>query len=414
VNPQTIQPLTGLRVCMLLNNDIVRDGRVLKKARTLSEAGARVLIVGQGNEKSPLLDEEPFDATLATPPYTGDSVLKRWSPAWIIRVIANQAYKRVGLLRRLRRGVVMSAFFNKDMQDPAVQFKPHVVEANDVFTGLAALDIAQATGCILVYDTHEYFSGYFTGHNNDKYRQQRSDEIEENLFTHAQQVFAPSTQIAEKIKERYPAILVTALFNSLPFESSIVAPPHRPVRLLDQTSVRSFNGHEAVIKAMKKLKGKATYTIQGQCIDKRYRQSLETLIARFGLGDVVFFEDAFTPGEAIGRASGFDIGLASYPFDVPSKNLTLANRTFTYLNAGLAIAVCGSKANIELPGFNEYGTVLDISSPKTIADSLLPLIDDPALLAHKKERAYAWSQSFSWEHQAEKYLAAYHGLYARD
>jgi len=223
-------------------------------------------------------------------------------------------------------------------------------------------------------------------------------------------VFTPAPFISKMVHDDYPEKTVVTLLNSLPFEERATETVHRPVRLLDQTSVRAINGHEMVIYAMQSMRGRATYTIQGQCLDEGYRKSLEDQIRNLGLSEVVFLEGAFAPDEAIERATNFDIGLASYPFDVASKQNTLANRVFTYLNAGLAIAVCGSAANLSLDGFNEYGIVLDITSPQTIVDSLTPLIDNPGLLLQKKQAAFRWAPYFSWEHQAEKYLHEYQML----
>ena len=397
----------ALRVCILVNNDIVRDGRILKKARSLSEAGMQVLVVGEGETKDPHLDHEPFEIALAyrsVKPIVAPH--DRGLKANALRT-ARSVYRRFSVLQRLRRRVVEENFLNEGMIDPAVQFKPDVVEANDVFTGEAALAIVERTGCLLTYDSHELFEGYFTGHRNNTHAQRKSDEIEARLLARAERVFTPSEQIANHLRCAHPGHDPIVLLNSLPFEEREVEKVHQPVRLLDQTSVREFNNHEAVIEAIALLKGKATYTIQGQCLDPLYRARLFKLIDSLDLGDAVFLDDPFTPDEAITRASSYDIGLASYPFEVPSKNLTLANRVFTYLNAGLAIAVCASSANTALPGFNEYGAVLDIASPETIAHSLAPLIDDPVLIAQKKERAYAWAREFSWEHQAKKYIDAY-------
>jgi len=402
-----MQPFKGIRICMLINNDIVRDGRVLKKARALCVAGAEVLVIGQGEKRSSRLDAEPFESVVvATPSADFLPRLGREDVPWLIRVFTNLTYTKLKFLL-LKHTLITNQFLNRRMVKPAVRFSPHVVEANDVFTGLAALDIAQQTDSALTYDSHEYFHQYFSGHNSDQHLQQYSDGIEEELFVCVQQVFAPSEAIAREINSRYPHLEVAALLNSMPFEPQEVLPAHHPVRLLDQTSMRTFNNHELVIEAMRLLQGKATYTIQGQCLNEEYRQKLKNIIIDYGLQNSVFLDGPFAPDEAVMCAHAFDIGLASYSFAVPSKNLTLANRIFTYLNAGLAVAACGSEANMQMPGFDEYGTILDISSPQGIVDSLLPLIDDPALLEHKKRCAYAWAAVFSWEHQAKKYVDAY-------
>ena len=407
------RPLEGIRVCMLINNDIVRDGRVLKKARTLCSAGARVLVIGQGYKDVTELKKEPFESKILLYPSLHPYKQPRLGHEdvfWPIRVITNLTYSRLKILYVKARNFRIprrNLFYNKKMLKPARVFEPHIVEANDVFTGKAALRIAKKTRSLLVYDSHEYFHQYFIGHNDDELMQQQSDEIEKSLFESVSLVITPSEAISEAIKKPHPSVPTITLLNSLPFEASTVSLVHSPVRLLDQTSVRAINGHEQVIEAMQLLEGKATYTIQGQCRNDSYREALECLIARLDLAGTVFLEREYTPDESIGLASQFDIGILSYPFDVPSKNLTLANRVFTYLNAGLAIAACGSKAHQDLEGFSEYGTILDITSPQSIADSLMILIENRELLSKKKHASYQWAPSFSWELQAQKYVAAY-------
>ena len=119
---------------MLVTNDVVRDARVLKEARTLAGAGASVTVIGAGEVNDSPAAGEPFVVTLVAPQQSTSH------PNWFRRVAVN--------LREERR-------FDRRLEAAAARVGADIVHANDLDTLLAASRAARGTGASLVYDAHE-------------------------------------------------------------------------------------------------------------------------------------------------------------------------------------------------------------------------------------------------------------------
>ncbi|MCL2605876.1 MAG: hypothetical protein FWD93_01160, partial [Coriobacteriia bacterium] len=170
------------RICILADNDIVMDGRIRKIARALGNAGAQVLVIGEGDpsgDQAAQLADEPFDIQIVQRDINdweralgySQPRLGREDVWWPLRVAVNLTYSKAKLFlcwARLRTRYsdyrekrFDSRFFNESMLRAAIAFEPDVVHANDVYMGKTAIAIAEQTDCKLVYDSHELFDSYF-------------------------------------------------------------------------------------------------------------------------------------------------------------------------------------------------------------------------------------------------------------
>ena len=404
------KPLQGVAVCIAVASDVVNDGRVRKEARSLVNAGAIVTVVGQGRKVSPSLADEPYRVVLASQRLakTIYSLLQR-------RYIRSVVKALKSVVRALRPGGgrsfsvrSMPKFYNAGMVDLIVAAKPDVVHAHNVYTLTAATKAADQVGAKLIYDARELFDGYFRQAWALKMgAQEQADQIETLGMARADGVLTVSPLIAAHLEKRFGREDITVLYNSLPFEEMSPEPVHQPVRILNQAGFRSTTWDHLIVEAMVHLRDVATLTMQGRFQRQDYREYVEEIIAKNGLQEVVTLTGEYDPLDSIRLAHGFDVGVGTYQPDTVSKDLTLANRFFTYLNAGVALALPDVAAHRDFPGYGEYGILLDTTNAETIAASLRPLLEDPARISAMKRAALAAAPEYSWDRQSEKLVELY-------
>ena len=110
------------------------------------------------------------------------------------------------------------------------------------------------------------------------------------------------------------------------------------------------------------------------------------------------------PDQMVEVARGYDVGLALEQTDVPNRALCLTNKAFTYILAGLAVAMT------DTPGQHPLGVALGAGaalvppgSPDALATSFACWRDDPRRLDCAKRAAWrAAVERWNWDHPLER------------
>jgi glycosyltransferase involved in cell wall biosynthesis len=97
-----------------------------------------------------------------------------------------------------------------------------------------------------------------------------------------------------------------------------------------------------------------------------------------------------------------DIGLALEPTDPPSRNLTITNKFFQYLNAGLAIIASDTAGQREaFAAAPHIGEIVSLANPALLATRLDALLGDPHRLTGMKAAARRAAEThFGWDKTA--------------
>ena len=401
--------LTGVRIAILTNYRVLRDGRTRKEARTLAEAGAVVSVIGYGRGDEALLAGEPYEPVLLERPVPKS---RRWgheSVWWPARVVVNTICNALqDLLPRVMPGLwARTRLMDGEMVSAVVQRRPDVVHAHNVSTAAAVKRILRYRRVPVIYDAEELFDGYYADDESGRRAQRVADWAERYLAKKAAAIITVSPLIARYLATKMTRDDVTVVLNSLYSEEVSPGSVGTPVRLLNQSLIRKVAHDHLLVEAMVHLRGLATLTMMGHCIEPDYEEMIRGLIREHRLEDTVTLTGAYDPLESIQLAQGFDIGVASYRADTLSKDYTLANRFFTYLGAGLALAMPDVAAHRVFPGYDHFGILLDTSSSEALAASLRPLILDPARIETLKASAYQASCHYSWEQQEPVLLSVY-------
>ena len=399
---------------MLTNYDVVWDGRIRKQARSLAAAGAAVTVIGYGTDDCGALTNEPHQSILLERPQAGRSWWQHHRIPRIVRVLISRMRTLADNWCSL---YAPSWWADKNQVDEnlvvqVLKCEPDVLHLYNPSVVPTARRVMKTWAGPVVYDAGELFENYFPRSGWGVQRQRAADWAERYMSTVAAAVTTVSPSIAHVLRERFARQDVEVVLNSLHAEDFTAQEVRRPVRLLNQAGFRTTTHDHLMVEAMVHLRGLATLTMQGWFMSPAYEQQVRDFIAEHDLGDTVFLEGSYSPLECIQLASNHDVGVAVYRADTRSKDLTLANRFFTYLGAGLALAMPDVAAHRDFPEYEEFGILLDTSSAETIAESLRPLLEDPARIDRMKKAALGAYERYSWEQQERVLIGVYERVLA--
>lgn len=119
----------------------------------------------------------------------------------------------------------------------------------------------------------------------------------------------------------------------------------------------------------------------------------------------LYFHEPVSPQQLPAKIAGFDIGLA-LELDTPmSRNYTITNKLFQYIQSGLP--VIASKTAGQTEAFKEFtpGFMLSQQPTETETAQLYEWLNNPAKLKAARLRAIAAAEVYNWENESKKLLA---------
>ena len=370
-----------MHVAILLHKTVVHDGRVLREAGALADAGHDVVIV-----HLPTGDEGeipgPFRTRSAVP------------PAWTRR-----------LPRTLWRIIALGSIASRARSE-----RPDVVHANDIATLIPGYFAARLSGAKLVYDTHEYAVGV-------PYRKAvwawLAATIERLLIRRCDAVITVSDGIAERLQSRYGLPERPTVLRNVPD----LPPPGQAPDLreemgigsaplvLHQGAVAAGRGADNLVRALPRMDS-AQLLLLGA--SGAYAEQLERLAAELGVGERTHFHPPVPLARLLSYTTQADVGVSLLEDSCENHRLALPNKLFEYLAAGLPVVVSDLPEMRRLVTERGVGWVTDSGNPADIARVLTEALGergDKGL----HERVHAAAAELNWPHERSRLT----GLYAK-
>ena len=134
-----------------------------------------------------------------------------------------------------------------------------------------------------------------------------------------------------------------------------------------------------------------------------YREHLQALAKKIGVGSNVFFHNRFaSPAEMAEFIGAADIYITPYRHEAQVVSGTLAYA----LGAGKAIISTPYWHAIELLD-DRRGALVPFQDPEAIARKTIELLDTPAIRHAMRKRAYLYSREMVWKKVAQGYMASF-------
>lgn len=230
------------------------------------------------------------------------------------------------------------------------------------------------------------------------------------VLNHAAYSCATSQSMATALTEAYACPPPIVIRNTFPLQ-----PPPRTDRANGQAApsfiwfsqtIGPGRGLELFFSAWERTQTRSHIYLLG---DERpgYRQKI---IGRLGPGhrERVHFLPLVTPDALPGKLAEFDLGLALEPVWPRNRNVTITNKIFQYMNAGLGIISSNTAGQREvMHAVPECGLLLQ-AHETTINTARLDalLADRPRIDACRQASRTAAETQFAWEHDESRLLAA--------
>ena len=374
----------GGRVAVLSFSRIVRDRRVLRQCAALADRGELAVVIGFADPGDRIA--HPFESFPTPRPTTVHrlSTVTRQLPArlggWAAEAGFWGAARHRWGLACLRRAA------------------PSRVVAND----WPALVVASrykrgAPGVRVHYDTHEFAALEFD--ERLWWRVVYKPFVQRLEAAHIGAADAVSTvgaRLAEALRAHHGLAELPAVIRNIPDRIALhQRPAEWPLRLLYHGHVMPHRGLEALLDSLPRCAVPHRLTIRGDG-DPGYVAGLRRRAAELGLEARVTFEPAVPPDEVMPRAAASaDVGVFVPPLDTPQRHLTMPNKLFEYIGAGLAVLVSPGadlRAVVELHG---VGVVAADSGAEAVAAALNRL--DLAAVERLRAAAREAAVALCWE-----------------
>jgi glycosyltransferase involved in cell wall biosynthesis len=395
------------RALLLVRNGVRHDARVLRAAHVLRDDGYAVLIAGvetaaasAGRELAEGIGVVRVPGTLRpqrgaapamTPPPaavpgagTSDPSAAGWTTSAAIRRSARAAAYARGAIAVARA------------------WRPDLIHANDHNTMWPALAIRAATGAHVLYDSHELWAD-----RNGRPEWRTGLLAAEALFVRAADaVITASPGYSQALADRH-GIPAPAVVRNIPRLAAQPPAPRSsdgPPEIVYVGGLMRGRGLEVTIAALALLPG-VRLRLVGPGSD-RYASELQVRAAAAGVADRVTFAGAVPPGGVVAAVAGARVGLALIEPICRSYELTLPNKLFEYVHAGVPVLsgpVPVLAGVVHEHGLGAVSASLDVDD---VAAAVRGLLDEGAWTA-ARARAIAYAEANTWDGEREQLRAAY-------
>ncbi|MBS0630871.1 MAG: glycosyltransferase [Verrucomicrobia bacterium] len=396
------------RIAIYIGRHLCTAPRPCKEADALAAAGHEVTVSGLWFDPRlvardrALLAGRPWKFV----PYADcrpDTPMGRWR--WqLVRI--EQRFSR---LLFARTGRVSANLFGYGTSRMLRHARRHAAELS-LFHSEGGLWVARAlhrAGRPVGVDFEDWFSRDLPPESRAGRPLQALEELERAALHYGPYVLATSRAMARALATDYAGPEPTVIYNAFPATEATGPVPHTgsaPIRLhwFSQT-LGPGRGLETLFAALPRLS--SAWELHLLADDPQNFSA--TLLATLpeGLRPRVRIEATVPNAELPARIAENDIGLALDVSDIPSRNLTVTNKLFQYLDAGLAVAVSDTAGHTEILGqAPAMGGIFTAGDAPSLAAALNRLMADRSRLAAARTAAFAAARTlFSHERQIPVY-----------
>lgn len=423
--------------CVIALSNVPNDPRVRRQCEALFDAGWNVVAVGiPGAEDSSLRwpVRVRADDGIGGGAVTESQAIQPASPVnepaqrgalkeLVRRVVGERNWQILSKIRHrvearpaalvklyLKPGFAESIFWSwpniQQLAEAAGSVKADLWLANDWTALPIAARMAERTGGVYVYDSHEFAV--------DEYAQRLRwrlinrpivREVERRYIANAKVVSTVSSGIADALEKLYALPeKPTVIRNAPQFSVSRFRPTEDAIRLLYHGIVAPGRGLEEAIASVYLWKPEYSLYIRGPG-EAYYLQSLRDQIRALHLEQRVFMLPPVPMIDLVPTAREFDVGFFALKGHSLQNHYVLPNKFFEYTMAGLALCVSDLPEMTRLCERYRHGVVFRGLEKTVIADTVNGLTRE--VVDRMKQNSIAASHDLCWEKESDRMLKLY-------
>ena len=386
------------RVCMHVRGVARTDFRVMREAAALLEAGFSVAIVDVEYERSRPAEEDIRGVCIKHTIRPQAFVPARFKPWFLVKATHLMLSSTIRLMRT-----------------PAAIYHAH--DANALPACYIAARLRRKP---LILDSHE-----LPLHEPGITRWHRLSALARRIFggmlRRCAGVITPSPLYAQQIRRSYHCPEVSLIRNFPPYRA--VARNDRlrqRLGLAPEVRIALYQGYlqpdrslDLLVRAARFLEQDIVIVMMGKG-DATTLAQLEALIASEGVAERVRILPPVPYEELLEWTASADLGLTLFSPDYSlSIRLTLPNKLFEYVMAGLPVLTSPLDAIVEVINTYDVGRVVSELSPADIGAAISAMLADREGLARMRGNALAAAkEEFHWEKESQELIRLYRRVLA--
>lgn len=392
------------KILILIGGHLCTAPRPQKEAATLAAAGHTVLIRGVWFD--PALAER--DRLLCThQPWTFEPVLDFRPQHRLIHAgvrlqsrLTRETFRRFNQFSPALLGYGAKAMLKTALNEQAELTIVHS-EA-----GLWVADHLRQQGLSVGVDFEDWFSEDLLPQAQLTRPIAQLKRLEARLLNHCTYCLTTSHALANQLSQTYHTPKPTVIYNTFPTSHTphpTSSSPHPTLHWFSQT-IGPGRGLETLFQSLPYLRTPVELHLRGSC-SPQTRAWMNQQIPIEWL-DRVRIHPTVTNAELPACIAEHDIGLALELPDLPSRNLTITNKLFQYLQAGLAVVATNTAGQREVFSYDsKIGHLIPPHNPLALAHALNDLLQHPEKLKAAQQAALHVSQEyFCWEKHSNRLL----------
>ncbi|MEO8000437.1 MAG: glycosyltransferase [Arenimonas sp.] len=401
-------------ICIITGSHLWRNPRAVKEADALVEAGFKVTVVGpliseQDQARDKILLQNRKWQRVASPNLLAPSLFG-------YRRFLARVKKRLSILVVRHFGLSLAgslAYSIGDTIRSAKKLQADIYSCHQE-AGLVAFESLSKKGFVCTVDIEDWYS-------KDLLPEAQKDRpiallrrLEKLALQNAKVTFTTSQALAVALAAENDSKLPVVLFNAFEWagrtrmdgQTRDRKNPEIPSLQWFSQTIGPGRGLEELIDAVQLIDRAFELHIRGDGSDV-YKQALLSRLPAEKRANI-FFHATTDPDALLSRLAEHDIGLALEQSVPASRDLTITNKVFQYLQAGCAVLASKTSGQQDAQTCFPGAISLTDLDPKAIAGALLELLADPVRLEMAKASALeAARTSASWEIAARQLVTIY-------
>ena len=382
------------RVAIVSDTPYHADARLQRAVEAAASVGAHVTVIERG------VDSERSREALAPEHNLESSFIPT---AWLGRQIWHLSNRLTPLAAHRARLAWI--------EGRIVGASPDLIHCINPFGLEAAVAAAAQLNVPLVYEPYEYWPSHLFSqtYHLPVALAQHLAEAERAALPTVDGFITVSATMGAEYEELLNAPPATVIYNSgpdVPADLPAVQPTHTPLRLVHSGSAPRNRNVAHIVRALASVDA-ATLDIVGAGQDAR---PLVAAAEELDIACRVTARDRIDLSSLVAQLSQYDVGIIAHAPDTQHLDVTLPNKLFDYMAAGLAVVAVRTRSLSEIPGIEQFALLIDDASPVALTAGVRQLVVDPERVYAMKQAAHQAYGQFSRAQQLEKTATLYRDL----
>lgn len=364
----------GKKILVLVSNDLATDQRVHRICSTIYKANFRLELWGRKRSNSLSLPVWPWKARRFNMIFeTGPLFYISLTLTFIFRLL----FKRFD-----------------------------IIYANDLDTLLPAYLVSKLRNKVLIYDTHEYFTGVPELAQRPRIRAIWK-KIESFIFPKLNHVFTVNQSIADLYCKEYR--VMPLVMRNIPMNENLILqrsrldlglPSHKFLILLQGNGINIQRGAEEAVEMMKFIMNSCLVIVGSGDVIPLLKDTVE----QEKLQDKVLFFPRMSYTELAQYTLNCDLGLS---LDKPTNinyQLSLPNKLFDYIRAEIPVLASNLVEVRKIVENYNIGEIAENHQPEYLAHKVNELMNNKILLETFKTNCQKAKHQLTWENESQVLL----------